>query len=111
MFKRIQGQMSYTGDSRWLELRSLEVLDLSKSNCDPVFFLYKTKQIYSLSLELTISPSSLSLEPRPRSRNTYFIVFHSLSREVGSLVHTSQACNYNTVYLDSGKHRGLAWTC
>ena len=37
----------YTGDSRWLELRSLEVLDLSKSVHGPDFFLYITKQIYS----------------------------------------------------------------
>ena len=43
--------ISATGDSRWLELRSLEVLDLSKENCGPVFLLYKTKQIYSPSLE------------------------------------------------------------
>ena len=38
---------SSTGDSRWLELRSLEVLDLSKSVHGPDFFLYITKQIYS----------------------------------------------------------------
>ena len=35
-----------TGDFRWLELRSLEVLDLSKYNCGPVCLLYKAKQIW-----------------------------------------------------------------
>ena len=85
-----------TGDSRWLELQSLEVLDLLKLNCCPILLLYKTKQIYFLSRKLLISPSSLSLEPRPRSRNTHFIVFYSPSLEVGLLVHTSQACNCHT---------------
>ena len=52
----------------------------------PFLLLYKTKQIYSLSLELPISQSSLSLEPRPRSFITHFNVFYSPSLRVGSLV-------------------------
>lgn len=39
--------------------------------------LYNTMQIYSLSLELPISRSPLSVEPRLRSCNTHFIVFYS----------------------------------
>ena len=39
--------LTNTGDSRWLELRSLEVLDLEKSVHGPDFFLYITKQINS----------------------------------------------------------------
>ena len=46
-----------TVDSRWLELRSLEVLDLLKFVHGPDFFLCITKQIYSWSFELPISRS------------------------------------------------------
>jgi hypothetical protein len=54
--------------------------DLSKWNPGPDFFPYMTKQIYSRSLERSISRSDFE------SRDINFIVFHSRYLEV--IIHT-----------------------
>jgi fucose 4-O-acetylase-like acetyltransferase len=49
--------IQYTGNSRWLELQSLEVVDLGSEILVPIFFFfYICKQIYSRSFEVNLSP-------------------------------------------------------
>ena len=105
-----------TGYSRWLELRSLAVLDLSKYNCGPISFLYITKKIYSWSLELPISRSSQSLKLSHRSRYRHFIVFHSQSHQVliaytRSPIKRVINTHWASRYLDNGGQGGKTWTC
>ena len=58
--------------------------------------LYNTMQIYSLSLELPISRSPLSVEPRQ-------VLQHTLHCFLLPII--------TSAYLDNSKCRGLAWTC
>ena len=98
-----------TGNSWWLELRSLEVLDRSKWVSGPEFFSYISKQIYSWFLELLISRNPWSLEVKLQSRCSYSIEIHPWYLEVAMCIQSYIISNFTWTFNDPRQKTRVSW--